>query len=401
MLNSKVLFLMTGSISAYKACHVISRLVQDGHRVQVAASKAALEFVGTATLEGLTGLPVATDLWEKGRAMDHIHLVREADLVVVAPASANFLNRAAAGIADDLIGTLLLAHDFDKPFLIVPAMNASMYRHPATRASVSALRQMGLQVMAPAAGHMACGETGDGRLPEPEDILNEIRGFLKPARAEHILITAGGTEEPLDDVRFLTNNSSGRSGARLADHLNAEGFRVTLLKARRAAAANSPRVRLEEFRTYNDLRERLRGVLATGITHVIHMAAVADYVPAEVLLDGVPVHAAKIPSGGALQLNLKPTAKLIAQLKEFSPLGAGLKVAGFKLTGHLDDAGRRAAAARVLPFADLVVHNDLADIDDARGVHPYRVFDREGDTKLENFSSLASYFTDWAAGGTK
>ncbi|PWU21736.1 MAG: bifunctional phosphopantothenoylcysteine decarboxylase/phosphopantothenate--cysteine ligase CoaBC, partial [Bdellovibrio sp.] len=150
--------MMTGSIAAFKACALLSKIVQSGATVQVAASAAALRFVGEATLEGLSGRPVAKDLWESGRAMEHIQLVRWADLIIVAPASAHFINRAANGVGDDLLTTMFLAHDFTKPFMIAPAMNTAMYLHPVTKGSITKLRELGIQVLETASGVLACGE---------------------------------------------------------------------------------------------------------------------------------------------------------------------------------------------------------------------------------------------------
>ncbi len=179
MSRPKVLFFLTGSISCYKACHVISRLVQAGADVQTVASPAALQFIGPATLEGLTGKPVLSDMWEKGRAMDHINRAREADLAIVCPATANTLNRLAAGLADDLIGALFLAWEHGtKPWYVAPAMNTFMWQHPATQASVKTLTSWGVLMIEPAAGQLACGENGPGRLAEPDEITAELRKAL-------------------------------------------------------------------------------------------------------------------------------------------------------------------------------------------------------------------------------
>lgn len=178
MSSSKILFQLSGSIAAYKACFVISRLVQDGHEVQTVATSAALEFVGPATLEGLTGKPVFTDVHEAGRMMDHIHLAKWADFAIVCPASANTINRLAAGLADDPIGALFLAYDLKKPYVIAPAMNRQMFAHPATQAALAKLESFGARILPTAEGHQACGDEGTGRLLEPEQILEAIRKGL-------------------------------------------------------------------------------------------------------------------------------------------------------------------------------------------------------------------------------
>lgn len=178
-MKPNVLFLLSGSIACYKACTVISRLAQAGVTVQTVASQAALQFVGHATLEGLSGRPVFTDPLEHGRALDHIDLARAADLALVCPATANTLNRLAQGLADDAIGTLFLAWELrQKPWWIAPAMNARMWEHPATQDSLAKLKTWGVRIIDPAAGALACGEIGPGRLAEPESIAAEVLAKL-------------------------------------------------------------------------------------------------------------------------------------------------------------------------------------------------------------------------------
>ncbi len=167
--------MLSGSIACYKACFVISRLVQAGHEVQTACTSSALQFVGPSTLEGLTGRPVFSDVHETGRRMDHIDLANWADLAVVCPATANTINSLANGIATDPIGNLFLAYDLKKPFLVAPAMNTKMLEHPATRDSIVKLQSWGVQVLETDAGQLACGDEGMGRLLEPEKILAAIQ----------------------------------------------------------------------------------------------------------------------------------------------------------------------------------------------------------------------------------
>jgi len=177
--DKKLLFLLTGSIACFKACELISRLARRGIAVQTVASAGALKFVGSATLEGLTGRPPFTDLYETGRAMDHINLARWADAAIVCPATANSLNRFAAGLADDAAGALFLAWEpGKKPWLIAPAMNATMWDHPATRASRRKLADHGARLLPVGDGRLACGETGEGRLLEVADIETELLKVL-------------------------------------------------------------------------------------------------------------------------------------------------------------------------------------------------------------------------------
>ena len=173
--SKNVLFCLSGSIACYKACAVISRLAQAGVTVQTAATPAALRFVGAATLEGLSGRPVFSDLWQPGRALDHIELARAADLALVCPATANTVNRLASGLADDPVGALFLAWQLgEKPWWIAPAMNARMWSHPATRSALERLRSWNVRILDPEEGPHACGEEGPGRLAEPEKIAAAI-----------------------------------------------------------------------------------------------------------------------------------------------------------------------------------------------------------------------------------
>lgn len=175
MSPGNVLFLLSGSIACYKACTAISRLAQAGVTVQTVATPAALRFIGAATLEGLSGRPVFTDVFETGRALDHIELARAADLALVCPATANTINRLAAGLADDPIGALFLAWELkQKPWWLAPAMNGHMWDHPATSASLERLKTWGVRVLDPVSGPHACGELGPGRLAEPEQIAAAV-----------------------------------------------------------------------------------------------------------------------------------------------------------------------------------------------------------------------------------
>lgn len=400
MCAAKILFELTGSIAAWKACGVISRLVQDGHEVQTIATPSALQFIGPATLEGMTGRPVRSGLWDSGTAMDHINLVKWADLVVLCPATANTINRLAAGLADDLAGALFLAHDWRKPYLVAPAMNPAMWAHPATRAGVETLRGWGVRVLPVARGRLACGDEGEGRMVEPDEILAAIREALsdtaeQPRRGlrRRVLVTSGGTEEPIDGVRTIANFSTGRTGAALADHLRRAGHEVTLLRAHRAVAA-SPGVRDETFATFADLKAALRRLLAEEpYDAVVHAAAVSDYSVGEVVVNGRPAKSgvAKIESGQDVALRLVPNPKLVDQLRAWSGRPQ-LRVIAFKLTrGATPEAA--AAAVRTLfghSQADAVVHNDLAAIEPETGRFPATLWRADGSTEaLSSREALA------------
>ncbi|MDR0952724.1 MAG: flavoprotein [Elusimicrobiota bacterium] len=178
-MKKNILFILTGSIAAYKACYAISHLVKSGHSVKTAVSKNALNFIGQATLEGLSGKTVYKDLFEKEENIEHISLSKWADITVFCPTSANVINKMAAGIGDDCATTIFLSHNFDKPCVAVPAMNEKMYTHPATKKALKTLADWGVLVMPAAIGRQACGDIGPGKMPEPEDIIKYLEPLLK------------------------------------------------------------------------------------------------------------------------------------------------------------------------------------------------------------------------------
>ncbi len=365
MSGSNILFVLTGSIAGFKACEAVSQLVQRGHTIRAVATPAALRFTGAATLEGLTGSPVLTDLFAAGAALEHINLTRWADLVLVCPATANTLNRFAAGLADDLPGALFLAHDRKKPWLIAPAMNPAMWAHPATQAAVEKLRDWGVHFLPVGEGRTACGETGEGRLAEPAVIVAAVEAALaRPNRRLRVLVTGGGTSEPVDGVRVLTNTSTGRTGAGIAAHFARCGHDVTWLHARSAGQAAG--CQEEAFFTFADLDAALTRLLGGGhFDAVIHAAAVSDY-SVEAVIVGERVQApgaAKLESNGApLAIRLRPNSKLVDTLRARS-CNPGLQVVAFKLTNGATPAAAQAAVAALFAHsgADWVVHNDLAE----------------------------------------
>ena len=386
---SQLLFILTGSIACYKACDAISKLVQRGHRVRTVATEAALRFVGPATLEGLTGEKVATDLFASGAALEHIALTRWADVVVVCPATAHTLNRMAAGFGDDLAGALLLAHDWKKPLVIAPAMNPAMWSHPATAASVEKLREWGARFVAVGVGRTACGELGEGRLAEPEEIVAAVEATLaRPMKKLRILITSGGTVEPIDDVRVLTNISTGETGARMARQLAANGHEVLLLRATGARPA-ADGVHEETFTTFRELDAALTRLLgAEDFDAVVHVAAVSDFSVDAIEVDGVAQ-----PRDGKLSSDLAPVIRLRRNPKLLDTLRArsrhaGVRIIGFKLTHGASptDIAEAVTAQLASGVVDFVVHNDLArraaggafpaDIWDARGAIVARCADR-------------------------
>lgn len=406
MSKSKVLFLMTGSIACYKACQVISRLVQAGHEVQVAATPSALQFVGNATFEGLTGKTVISDLYAKGNVMDHIHLVRWADLIVVAPATANYINKIAQGVGDDLLTTLFLAHDFKKPFLIAPAMNTSMYLHPVTQSSIKRLREMGIEILETASGVLACGETGFGKLIDPDLMLEEIKKRLTSHETSEevtpkdalpalkILITAGGTSEPIDNVRVITNVSSGDTGARLAELLTDFGAEVHLLRAENAKVADT-RVEQSTFSTFYSLQKNLKFLLANReFDMVIHAAAVSDFSVDTIEINNqeyAPGDFPKIHSGDKLAIRFKNNPKIVNDIKTFSR-NKNVKLVAFKLTSRASEVERDQAVEKLRSqsHADFVVQNDTSEIDKTKQQHRFTIYQGETKHAVENIQTLAA-----------
>lgn len=366
MSSSNLLVIFTGSIAAFKGCEVVSRLVQRGHKVRCVATGSALKFIGPATLEGLTGSRVLSDTFEQGAAMEHINLTRWADAVLVCPATANTLNRFAAGIADDLPGALFLAHDRAKPWLVAPAMNPTMWSHPATVAAVAKLREWGVRIVPVSEGRTACGEMGEGRLAEPDAVVAEVEAALaRPARKLRVLVTAGGTIEPVDGVRVLTNTSTGATGAGIANRFAQAGHEVVLLRSKSAQASDGP-CREEVFGSFSELEAALGRLLGSEpFDAVIHAAAVSDYSVEEVSFadsDGrIPGGAAwKLASGREPILRLRPNPRLVDGLRALS--AGKFTLVAFKLTNGADVAKATDDVRRLFAHsgADYVVHNDLS-----------------------------------------
>lgn len=380
--NSKnILVIMTGSIACYKVCHVLSRLKQQGHQLKVVMSPASREFIGEATIEGLTGVTPITDMYAGGAVMDHINLVRWAQLILVAPATANYINKIASGVGDDLLTTLFLAHDFEKPFLLAPAMNTKMYLHPITQGSIQKLTGMGVEVLEAASGVLACGEIGSGRLLEPELILAEVETRLAKASPSapvqtvvpqksnslKVLITSGGTVEPVDDVRVITNKSTGKTAALLADRLIESGIEVTYLHAAQAAVPNLACVQ-PAFTDFSSLKNSLETLLKEEkYDFVVHSAAVSDY--------SVEPFAGKINSDAEqITLTLKKNPKLINLIKTISPQSS---LIGFKLTSRADEKIIQNKVSSLFENAkcDYVIQNDWQEVQSG---HPqYRIYNRE------------------------
>ena len=273
----KILLGITGGIAAYKAAELTRLLVKAGADVRVAMTEAATRFVGPTTMQALSGQPVWTDLWDQRvkDAMGHIELSRDRELILVAPASADFMAKLAHGLCDDLLSTLCVARRC--PLMVAPAMNVEMWQNAATQRNAEALRADGVQIVGPASGGQACGEMGMGRMTEPADILADVQFFFqpRPLAGRRVVVTAGPTEEPIDPVRVITNTSSGKMGYAVARAAREAGAEVTLISGPVSLPTPAGVARVD-VRTAQEMFEAVKKD-AKGADIFISVAAVADY----------------------------------------------------------------------------------------------------------------------------
>ncbi|MET9960217.1 bifunctional phosphopantothenoylcysteine decarboxylase/phosphopantothenate--cysteine ligase CoaBC [Streptomyces sp. NPDC006326] len=350
----KVVLGVSGGIAAYKACELLRRLTESGHEVRVVPTAAALHFVGEATWAALSGNPAGTEVWESVDEVPHVRIGQAADLVVVAPATADMLAKAAHGLADDLLtNTLLTARC---PVVFAPAMHTEMWEHPATQENVATLRRRGAVVIEPAVGRLTGKDTGKGRLPDPEEIYEVCRRVLARGAAEpdlagrHVVISAGGTREPLDPVRFLGNRSSGKQGYALARTAVARGARVTLVAANTALAdpAGADVVRVG---TAVQLREAVLKAAADADA-VVMAAAVADFRPARYADGKIKKKDGQEPAPVALVRNPDVLAEISADRAR-----DGQVVVGF--AAETDDVLANGRAKLARKQCDLLVVNEV------------------------------------------
>lgn len=345
----RVIVGVTGGIAAYKSAELVRQLRKAGVDVQVVMTRAACRFVAPLTFQALTHHPVRTELFDADAeaGMDHLELARWADRVVVAPASADFMARLAAGLADDLLTTLCLATE--APVTLAPAMNWAMWRHPATRDNADTLRRRGLQLVGPAVGELAEGESGVGRMLEPAAIVEAmLAGEHGPLSEMHVMVTAGPTREALDPVRYLTNRSSGRMGFAVAAAAARAGARVTLVAG--PVSLDTPtgceRVDVESAVEMRDaVMERV-----AGCDVFVAVAAVADYRVAE----RAPRKIKK--SAGSVSLDLEPNPDILA---EVAALGNGPFTVGF--AAETEDVERNARAKLESKSLDMIAANRVGD----------------------------------------
>ncbi|WP_328621972.1 bifunctional phosphopantothenoylcysteine decarboxylase/phosphopantothenate--cysteine ligase CoaBC [Streptomyces sp. NBC_00354] len=350
----KVVLGVSGGIAAYKACELLRRLTESGHDVRVVPTAASLNFVGEATWAALSGNPAGTEVWETVHEVPHVRIGQSADLVVVAPATADILAKAAHGIADDLLtNTLLTARC---PVVFAPAMHTEMWEHPATQENVATLRRRGALVIEPAVGRLTGKDTGKGRLPDPEEIYEVCRRVLARGVAEpdlagrHVVISAGGTREPLDPVRFLGNRSSGKQGYALARTAVARGARVTLVAAN-TALADPAGVDVVRVGTAVQLREAVLKAAADADA-VVMAAAVADFRPAEYADGKIKKKDGQDPAPVALVRNPDVLAEISADRAR-----EGQVVVGFAAETH--DVLENGRSKLIRKGCDLLVVNEV------------------------------------------
>ncbi|MDO5730211.1 bifunctional phosphopantothenoylcysteine decarboxylase/phosphopantothenate--cysteine ligase CoaBC [Corynebacterium sphenisci] len=354
---------VAGGIAAYKACHLVRFFTERGHRVRVAPTPAALNFVGAATFEALSGNPVSSTVFEAVDEVRHVRIGQEADLVVVAPATADLLARAAAGRADDLLTATLLTATC--PVVLAPAMHAEMWAHPATRDNVATLRRRGTVVLEPAVGRLTGADSGPGRLPEPAQIgamallAAERPGALaRDLAGRRVLVSAGGTREALDPVRFLGNHSSGRQGFAIAEVAAHRGAEVTLVAGAVDALPDPPGARRVDVVSAAELRAEMTS-RAPAADIVVMAAAVADYRPARAAEAKLKKGAGPGEGPAALELVENPDilAELVRDRGASGPVIVGFAAeTGDAAAGPLDHA--RAKLAR--KGCDLLMCNDVS-----------------------------------------
>ncbi|WP_067195677.1 bifunctional phosphopantothenoylcysteine decarboxylase/phosphopantothenate--cysteine ligase CoaBC [Microbacterium sp. XT11] len=348
---------VSGGIAAYKSVQLVRLLVKAGHDVTVVPTDDALRFVGAPTWEAISRNPVTTSVHDDVARVRHVALGQGADLIVVAPATANTIARMAAGIADNLLGTTLLASV--APVLIAPAMHTEMWRHPATQANVATLRQRGVHVIGPGEGELAGGDSGPGRMLEPEEIADAALALLAPRDLEglRVVVSAGGTREPLDPVRYLGNRSSGRQGVAVAAEAALRGADVTLVAANVAGdvlqAARHPSLRVVHAGSAAELGAVMR-TEAQGADVVVMAAAVADYRPATVSDRKLTKE-----SGGVTAIELVENEDIVAGLARDRAPGTTVVAFAAETPRSDEELLERARRKQQRKGVDLLVVNEV------------------------------------------
>ena len=375
MLSNKTIVLgITGSIAAYKAAEIASQLTQAGAKVNVIMTKEAIQFISPVTFWAITGRPVVTEMFDLASefSIEHVSLAEAADIVVIAPATANIIAKLAAGIADDMLCCTVLATK--APVLIAPAMETNMYNNPVTQDNLSKLKARDFVIIAPATGWLASGKEGLGRLADIDDIIGSIRQVLGKGgdlAGKHIVVTAGGTQEPIDPVRYISNRSSGKMGYALAEAARDRGAKVTLVTAP-TSLPEPVGVDVIKVGTAQEMYQAVENVTPQADA-LIMAAAVADYRPTKVAKD-------KIKKGKAgLTLELECTPDILGSVK-----GNFIKVGFAAESSNLVENAREKLKQKGL---DLIVANDITASDSGFGTDTNRVtiIDRKG--KIDSLPS--------------
>ncbi|HUG07482.1 MAG TPA: bifunctional phosphopantothenoylcysteine decarboxylase/phosphopantothenate--cysteine ligase CoaBC [Acidimicrobiia bacterium] len=351
----RVVLAVTGGVAAYKSAYLARRLVEVEAEVEVALTESALEFVGAQTFAAITGHQPHTGFFGKEIVSPHTDLAQWADLVVVAPATAATIARVANGLSDDLVSAILLA--YTGPVLIAPAMHTEMWEHPATERNIETLRGDGYHIVGPESGPLAGGDVGTGRVAEPDDILEAIVSLLAPAAdARRYLVTAGGTREPVDPVRFLGNRSSGKMGHAIANEAARRGMDVTLV-----TTSDLPVVSAVKVVSVETAQEMLEAVSGIETDVAVMAAAVADFRPAN------PSQGKLSRSEGLDSIDLEPNPDILASVaaRESRPYIVGFAAE----TGDLGRAIEKAKTKNV----DLLVYNDVSEPGSGFGTDTNRV----------------------------
>ncbi len=351
----RVVLAVTGGVAAYKSAYLARRLVEAGAEVEVILTESALEFVGAQTFAAITGHQPHTGFFGRKIVSPHTDLARWADLVVVAPATASTIARVANGLSDDLVSATLLA--YTGPALVAPAMHTEMWEHPSTQRNIDTLRADGYHVIGPESGALAGGDAGTGRVAEPDDILEAIERLLAPsADARRFLVTAGGTREPVDPVRFIGNRSSGKMGHAIANEAARRGMDVTLVTTSDLPTLSA--VKVVSVQTAQEMLEAVSGI-ETDVA--VMAAAVADFRPAN------PSQGKLSRSEGLDSIDLEPNPDILASVvaREPRPLVVGFAAE----TGDLDRAIEKAKTKQV----DLLVYNDISEPGSGFGTDTNRV----------------------------
>lgn len=353
MLNNKTVLLgISGGIAAYKSAYLASRLVKEGAEVHVIMTMHACNFINPITFETLTGNKCITDTFDRNfqHNVEHVALAKKVDVFMVAPATANVIAKLAHGLADDMLTTTFLACRCPK--IVAPAMNTNMYENPITQDNLTILERYGIQVVKPASGYLACGDTGAGKMPEPEVLFRYIEREIareKDMIGKKVLITAGATRESMDPVRFITNHSTGKMGFALARECMLRGAEVTLVKAQ--TTAEPPMfVNVVEVSSAADMFEAVTG-RADEQDIIIKAAAVSDYTPAEVSDQKVK------KKDGDLSIAMKRTKDILMHLGEHKREGQFLCGFSMETENMLENSKAKLQKKK----ADMIVANNLKD----------------------------------------